>query len=313
MSKVPAIFIIVRTLFFVSTNCVKLLHFCVFLVSLIGRSSHIKLEKDKQGEGIMTQIIIDKNIVFYGEKDEWKGAHIAADSVRRDMRYIFGEKPQRLEALDPSTETAVIYGTIGKSRWINELEKQGALNLEKVRGKWEVYQFQIVKNVFPQVENAIVIVGSDKRGTIYGLYHLSELLGVSPLIQWNHVWPAKRDTIVLDESANVTTKEPSVRYRGFFINDEWPAFGTWAEKHFGGINAKCYAQIFELLLRLKGNYLWPAMWASNFSLDGPGLASAQLADDMGVVMGTSHHEPCMRAGAEYGMMRGKDSPYGDAG
>lgn len=164
----------------------------------------------------MTQIIIDKNIVFYGEKDEWKGAHIAADSVRRDMCYIFGEKPQRQETLGQSLKTVVIYGTIGKSRWINELEKQGALNLEKVRGKWEVYQFQIVKNVFPQVENAIVIVGSDKRGTIYGLYHLSELLGVSPLIRWNHVWPAKRDTIVLDESANVTTKEPSVRYRGFF-------------------------------------------------------------------------------------------------
>lgn len=260
----------------------------------------------------MAKINIEKNIVFYGEKNEWKGAHIAADSVRQDMYYIFREKPKRREELGQSVKTAVIYGTIGKSRWIDELEKQGALNLEKVRGKWEVYQFQIVKNVFPQVENAIVIVGSDKRGTIYGLYHLSELLGVSPLIHWNHVWPAKRDSIVLDESANVTTKEPSVRYRGFFINDEWPAFGTWAEKHFGGINAKCYAQIFELLLRLKGNYLWPAMWASNFSLDGPGLASAQLADDMGVVMGTSHHEPCMRAGVEYGMMRGKDSPYGDA-
>ena len=102
------------------------------------------------------------------------------------------------------------------------------------------------------MENAIVIVGSDKRGTIYGLYHLSELLGVSPLIHWNHVWPAKRDSIVLDESANVTTKEPSVRYRGFFINDEWPAFGTWAEKHFGGINAKCYAQIFRIAAAVEG-------------------------------------------------------------
>ena len=70
--------------------------------------------------------------------------------------------------------------------------------------------------------------------------------------------------------------------------------------------------MFELLLRLKGNYLWPAMWASNFNLDGPGLKSAELADELGVVMGTSHHEPCMRAGAEYGKMRGEDSPYGDA-
>ena len=79
-----------------------------------------------------------------------------------------------------------------------------------------------------------------------------------------------------------------------------------------GINAKCYVQVFELILRLKGNYLWPAMWASNFSLDGPGLLSAELADEMGIVISSSHHEPCMRAGAEYGLMRGTDSPYGDA-
>lgn len=78
-----------------------------------------------------------------------------------------------------------------------------------------------------------------------------------------------------------------MKYRGFFINDEWPAFGTWADKHFGGINAACYECVFELLLRLKGNYLWPAMWASNFNLDGPGLKSAELADELGVVMGTS--------------------------
>ena len=125
------------------------------------------------------------------------------------------------------------------------------------------------------------------------------------------MWPQKRKKVLLTDVGCVS-KEPSVKYRGFFINDEWPAFGTWAETRFGGINAKCYEHIFELLLRLKGNYLWPAMWGSDFNLDGPGLASAELAHEMGIVMSTSHHEPCMRSGNEYGKVRGADSEYGDA-
>ena len=96
----------------------------------------------------------------------------------------------------------------------------------------------------------------------------------------------------------MVSRVPSVKYRGFFINDEWPAFGNWAKTHFGSMNAACYAPVFELLLRMKGNYLWPAMWNSNFSLDGPGLENAVLADELGVVMSTSHHEPCMRSGQE---------------
>ena len=111
---------------------------------------------------------------------------------------------------------------------------------------------------------------------------------------------------------NMVSRVPSVKYRGFFINDEWPAFGNWAKTHFGSMNAACYAPVFELLLRMKGNYLWPAMWNSNFSLDGPGLESAVLADELGVVMSTSHHEPCMRSGQEYSMVRGRGSIYGDA-
>ena len=195
---------------------------------------------------------------------------------------------------------------------MDDLERRGIINLNLIRGKWEVYSFQVVDNPIADVAHALIIAGSDKRGTIYGLYHLSELIGVSPLVTWNHVRPRRRKNLNLTDDVNVVTKEPSVKYRGFFINDEWPAFGNWAEKHFGGINAKCYERVFELLLRLKGNYLWPAMWRSNFSMDGPGLESARLADEYGVVMSTSHHEPCMRSGEEYSLLRGKNSNYGDA-
>ena len=121
-----------------------------------------------------------------------------------------------------------------------------------------------------------------------------------------------RAEIELPKEVFGVSKEPSVKYRGFFINDEWPSFGTWTTTHFGGFTAEMYEQVFLLLLRLNGNYMWPAMWSSSFPLDGPGLASAELADELGVVMGTSHHEPCLRASEEWDIVKGDDTPYGSA-
>lgn len=259
----------------------------------------------------MGKVNIGKNIAFYEEASAYPGVKRVAEQVKQDIRLVTGQSALQWKSGKGLTQ-AVIYGTVGNSNILNDLEKRGILNLCEVRGKREVYSFQIVENPVEEMVSAVVIAGSDKRGTIYGLYHLSEIMGVSPLVNWNHVWPEKKENVVLTEEMNMVSREPSVKYRGFFINDEWPAFGTWAQKHFGGINAECYEQIFELLLRLKGNYLWPAMWNSNFNLDGPGLLSAQLADEYGIVMSMSHHEPCMRSGGEYGLFRGKNSKYGDA-
>ena len=129
------------------------------------------------------------------------------------------------------------------------------------------------------IETALVIYGSDKLGTIYGLFHLSELLGVTPYVYWGDADPVSYECITLatepgTECAggrkkqvrveNFCSKEPSVKYRGFFINDEWPCFGNWTFSHFGGFTAQMYDHVFEYLLRLKGNYLWPAMWTSSF-------------------------------------------------
>lgn len=254
---------------------------------------------------------IGKGLVFFEEESAYSGVKKVAEKIKEDIRLVVGERPKRFET-GGVYENAVIYGTVGKSAVLDRLVQAGKLDLTAVCGKWEVYAFGVVENPLPGIGQAVVIAGSDKRGTIYGLFHLSELLGVSPLVNWNHVWPAKKEKVVLSDRVNMISGEPSVKYRGFFINDEWPAFGNWAKTHFGDVNAACYEQIFELLLRLKGNYLWPAMWESDFNLDGPGLLSAELADEYGVVMSTSHHEPCMRSGAEYGQVRGKDSIYGDA-
>ena len=248
---------------------------------------------------------------WYFQKDNTclSGVVKIAEKVKNDIFLVTGDRPNDYECYEDNGNL-IIYGTVGNSGLLDEYCSDGIIDLEKIRGKREVYGFFVIDHPRENVEQAIIIAGSDKRGTIYGLFHLSELLGVSPLVDWNHVMPKHHDFNV-SEQDSVISKEPSVRYRGFFINDEWPAFGNWANDHFGGINAECYEKIFELLLRLKGNYLWPAMWKSNFNLDGPGLKSAILADEYGIVMSTSHHEPCMRAGEEFNYYKERVKDYGN--
>ncbi len=258
----------------------------------------------------MAKVSFDNKIMFTYEAKAFPGVNKVAELVREDIFLVTGFRAGEYSK-GSKCKNLVIFGTVDKSDYLDDLDRRGLIKLERIRGKWEVYSFQIIDNPMEGVDHALIIAGSDKRGTIYGLFHLSELLGVSPLVNWNHCFPKKRKNVTLTDEVNFISKEPSVKYRGFFINDEWPAFGNWATEHFGGINASCYEHIFELLLRLKGNYLWPAMWRSNFSMDGPGLESARLADEYGVVMSTSHHEPCMRSGEEYSLLRGEDSIYGD--
>ena len=292
----------------------------------------------KNNNGKINMFIINGKNNFFCADDEFSGVKKIALKVCEDVERVTGTKPSLLE-LDKNEEgklqfsggdgtlancvnvessnvkeksnfsSALFFATLGKSFLAEKIcEKSGdtelALALEKIRGKRESY-------IFAVQSDKIIIIGSDKRGTIYGLFHLSELMGVSPLVDWVGILPLHQDFVEFSEGVSVS-KEPSVRFRGFFINDEWPAFGNWTSKRFGGFTAQMYEHVFELLLRLKGNYLWPAMWSSRFSDDGPGLLNAELADELGVIMGASHHEPCCRAGEEYRYLRGKDSIYGDA-
>lgn len=250
--------------------------------------------------------------LFYREEEAFSGVNKIAQKVMQDMELVFGYAPQATTDRNQLGTNVVLYGTVGHSPMLLELEENRLIDLSEIKGKREVFLFQVIDRPFDGVEKALVIAGSDKRGTIYGLFHLSERLGVSPLVNWANVKPERKESFSLSEDLKYISKEPSVRYRGFFINDEWPAFGNWTTTNFGGFNAKMYEQVFELLLRLKGNYLWPAMWSARFYDDGPGLANAELADEYGVVMGASHHEPCLRYGEEYKYLRGKDSIYGDA-
>lgn len=250
------------------------------------------------------------------EKTAFAGVKRVAETVCRDVEDVTGTAPVRVEDLaeilqDYRQENLIFVGTCGRSPILETMEKRGVLSLEDLRGKRECYLMESADAPFeacPHIKKVLFIVGSDKRGTIYGMFRLSELCGVSPLVFWGDAAPVHREEVVLEFERRVLTKEPSVMYRGFFINDEWPAFGKWCTERFGGVNAKAYDGIFELVLRLKGNYLWPAMWRSSFWEDGPGLKAAQLADEYGVVMGTSHHEPLCRAGVEW---QNQYQQYGD--
>jgi hypothetical protein len=248
---------------------------------------------------------------FTVENEAFEGVKRIAKKVAADFEKVCGVCPQITETL-PKSGVAIIFATLGKSQLTDKLAGAGKFDPSLIRGKREVYQIKLIDSPFDSVSKALLVCGSDKRGTIYGMFALSEFIGVSPLHFWGDAQPAKREKIEITEKIETVSKEPSVKYRGFFINDEWPCFGNWAHSHYKGFNAQMYDHVFELLLRLKGNYLWPAMWASSFSLDGPGNLNEELADIYGVVVGASHHEPCLRASEEWDKVRGKDSVYGNA-
>lgn len=229
--------------------------------------------------------------------DEEEGVKIAVQNLQSDIERVTDKKPTITEVNQiTGQEPIVIIGTIGKSKLIDQLVSSGKLNVSEIGGKWETFIIQTVKSPFGNVPEALVIAGSDKRGTTFGIYELSEQIGVSPWYWWADV-PIKKKEQLHVASGKHTKGTPAVKYRGIFINDEAPALAGWAEEKFGGFNHKFYENVFELILRLKGNYLWPAMWGRAIYDDDP--ISPVMADKYGVVIGTSHHEPLMRAHVEW--------------
>jgi Glycosyl hydrolase family 115/Gylcosyl hydrolase family 115 C-terminal domain len=232
--------------------------------------------------------------VFY-DMNDYKGVIRAIGDLGNDFFSVSGVKPE-LKSVKPSGKDIVLIGTLGKNKLIDQLISSGKLSKSTISGKWESFIISTVKKPFPGVDQALVIAGSDKRGTIYGIYELSEQLGVSPWYWWADV-PLKTRKSAYAVSGSYSSGEPAVKYRGIFINDEAPAMTGWAKEKFGGMNSKMYTHVFELLLRLRGNYLWPAMWGNAFNEDDP--ENPRLADEYGIVMGTSHHEPMIRAQQEW--------------
>ncbi|MBR3505993.1 MAG: glycosyl hydrolase 115 family protein, partial [Lentisphaeria bacterium] len=231
-------------------------------------------------DGVSAKILVD-----FGD---WAGVIRAAKDLGDDVGKVTG-KASEVVTTDKIEKGSVVVGTIGKSKLIDSLIADKKIDVSKIKGQWESFLIQTV-------DGSLVVAGSDKRGTIFGIYDISEKIGVSPWYWWADVPAKKHDSLFIVPGAFVQGP-PKVKYRGIFINDEEPAFGPWARAQFGGINSKMYVHMFELILRLKGNYLWPAMWGKAFNEDDP--ENPRLADEYGIVMGTSHHEPMMRNQEEW--------------
>ncbi|MBO0359173.1 glycosyl hydrolase 115 family protein [Hymenobacter sp. BT186] len=233
---------------------------------------------------------------LYASTQDWPGVLRAAKDLQADINRVTRLTPSLTTNQAPAGKEVVLIGTLGKSPLIDGLVQAGKLDATGVAGKWEAFVLQVVEKPMPGVERALVIAGSDKRGTIFGIYDLSQQMGVSPWYWWADV-PTKPQKALYVAAGRHTQGEPQVKYRGIFLNDEAPALSGWAKEKFGGINSKMYVHVFELILRLKGNYLWPAMWGNAFNDDDK--QSPVLADEYGIVMGTSHHEPMVRAQQEW--------------
>ena len=229
--------------------------------------------------------------------EDWPGVVRAVGDLREDVNRVSGLEPAVVQqAAQAKGADAVIVGTIGKSPLIDDLVRRHKLDVSGVAGHWEMAVSTIVERPMPGIRRALVIAGADKRGTIYGIYDLSEQIGVSPWYWWADVRVAHHDALFVEPGRQVQP-EPAVKYRGIFLNDEAPSLTGWVNEKFGGFNSKFYTHVFELLLREKANYLWPAMWNSAFNEDDP--LDPKLADEYGIVMGTSHHEPMLRAQQEW--------------
>jgi Glycosyl hydrolase family 115/Gylcosyl hydrolase family 115 C-terminal domain len=221
----------------------------------------------------------------------------AARDLRSDIEKVSGAQPAfHTDVATPNGKVVVLAGTLGRSRLIDDLVKRRRVDVRAIDGKWEAFVIEVLDHPLPGVDSAVIIIGSDARGTIYGLYEISQQIGVSPWHWWADVPVAKQNALYVKRGRVVNTG-PAVRYRGIFLNDEAPALQRWAEEKFGGLNHEFYAHVFELILRLRGNYLWPAMWSNAFADDDP--QNAPLAKEYGIVLGTSHHEPLMRAHDEW--------------
>ncbi len=225
----------------------------------------------------------------------------ASRNFAADLERVSGKPAKLLDRPVDARGDVVVIGVVGHSALLDDLVKRHKLKVDGLNGRWEAFRQVVVDQPWPGVARALVIVGADRRGAVFGTYDLSARIGVSPWAWWADVPVQKKTDVFI--TAGARDDQPQVKYRGIFINDEAPALSTWAQAKFGGTNAAFYEHVFELILRLRGNYLWPAMWQPRaFGADDP--KNMALADAMGVVMGTSHHEPMMRAHDEWVRYKG---------
>ncbi len=273
------------------------------LLSTISMSAADRFVNFKQGDLLLNA---NNRVEIYMDTNDCKGVSYAAHALLKDIKSVSGATATLtsdagfLKKAD-TVRPAIIVGTIGHSAAIDQLVKQKRINGNLLKGKRE-------KFIITLINGQLVIAGSDRRGTIYGIYELSQQMGVSPWYDWADVPVEHHDSIFVNKGI-YTDGEPAVRYRGIFLNDEAPCLTSWVKNTYGtGYgDHRFYQRVFELVLRLRGNMMWPAMWGWAFYADDP--ENEKTADEMGVVMSTSHHEPMARNHQEYARNRKGWGPW----
>jgi hypothetical protein len=272
----------------------------------VGAAAYVVSER---GAGRFALVDSGSAARLWVDRADWPGVARAVNDLKDDIERVTGIAPGVWSSDTSRAPRMVIVGTLGRSALVDALVADGKIDASGIEGKWESFFVATVDEPLPGVEQALVIVGSDKRGTIYGVYDLSAQIGVSPWYWWADVAPDHKPALhVLP--GHYEQGEPDVKYRGIFLNDERPDLDYWVRHTYGerpnpvrpgdtvaNFNSDFYARLFEVILRMKGNYLWPAMWNNAFALDDPD--NARLADEYGIVMGTSHQEPMLRAQKEW--------------
>lgn len=273
------------------------------LLSTISMSAADRFVDFKQGDLLLNA---NNRVEIYMDTNDCKGVSYAAHALLKDIKSVSGATATLttdagfLKKAD-TARPAILVGTIGHSAAIDQLVKQKRINGNLLKGKRE-------KFIITLIDGQLVIAGSDRRGTIYGIYELSQQMGVSPWYDWADVPVEHHDSIFVHKGI-YTDGEPAVRYRGIFLNDEAPCLTSWVKNTYGtGYgDHRFYQRVFELVLRLRGNMMWPAMWGWAFYADDP--ENEKTADEMGVVMSTSHHEPMARNHQEYARNRKGWGPW----
>ena len=275
---------------------------CMVLTSVAkadGKLACFPQVKENADEGWFPLSTTNQAALFYTDAKDYRVVEIAAQMLTDDVERVTGLKPklattESWKKIEPTA--TVVAGTLGKSKLIDGLVAKQGIDVTSLRGKWE--SFIVVTTEHPKFHTPLLaIIGSDRRGTAFGLSSLSEAIGVSPWYWWADVTPACKKALYV-EPGTFHQDEPSVQYRGIFINDE--RFGGWArwaeqtfDKESGKVGPKTYVKVFELLLRLKANYLWPAMHPGTQAFNAD-PENARLADDYAIVMGSSHCEQMLR-------------------
>ena len=264
------------------------------LLSAMSMSAAERFVSFKQGD-----LLINGNdkVEIYMDANDCRGVSYAANALVRDISKVSGSQA----TITSNRKATILVGTIGHSAAIDQLIKQKRINGNLLKGKRE-------KFIITVVDKQLVIAGSDRRGTIYGIYELSQQMGVSPWYDWADVPVEHHDSIFVNKGI-YTDGEPAVRYRGIFLNDEAPCLTSWVKNTYGTEygDHRFYQRVFELVLRLRGNMMWPAMWGWAFYADD--AENEKTADEMGVVMSTSHHEPMARNHQEYARNRKGWGPW----